>query len=50
MVYFVTKLHVKCNPVFFFAALHFYRQAVQLVPDIESRMIDFTNNLMQGKS
>lgn len=32
-----------------YEALHFYRRAVQLVPDIESRMIDFTNNLMQDE-
>lgn len=32
------------NDSFFFSAIYFYRQAVQLVPDIEFRIKDFANH------
>ena len=36
---------------FLYSATYFYRQALQLVPDIESKIKDFTNfNLESGKS
>ena len=39
-----------CIFVFFFLAIYFYRQAVQLVPDIEVRIKDFTSyNLASGR-
>ena len=43
---------ISCIWIFalFFLAIYFYRQAVQLVPDIEFRIKDFTSyNLVSGR-